>query len=356
MKILYSFNKSGFEEQFWRREIAAASTEELQFIPFNHGSFVDVGTILRAQLLDDAYYARRPDIMRLYTEVRSLILTEGIGAMIVDNCPPYHPDWLRTLDVYKVLRTSDGPICAYDRDFAYMHAYDHVLFHSPAYSRDLDMKAKLEYLGTRRADFWPLGLFDAAFDPALSEEALFSRSRDVDVVFVGAQHVGKMPFLARIKKVLGRRCRMYGLSSLKRNVYFNLKFGFPGWVRSLPYDAYVPLYQRAKIGFNLHNRGIYTVGNFRLFELPACGVMQISDGGEYLQKFFDVGEEIVSYEGVDDLIDLIHYYLKNEAERVRIARNAFRRVLSSHRFAPGLQQAGRTIADAARGAAVRVTP
>ena len=50
---------------------------------------------------------------------------------------PYHPEFLRTIPQYKFLRTSDGPLAAYDRDFAYVHAYDPVLYHSPAYSRDL---------------------------------------------------------------------------------------------------------------------------------------------------------------------------------------------------------------------------
>jgi len=42
---------------------------------------------------------------------------------MVDTCPPYHPDWLCKLPVFKVLRVADGPLAAYDRDFAYAHAY-----------------------------------------------------------------------------------------------------------------------------------------------------------------------------------------------------------------------------------------
>ena len=40
---------------------------------------------------------------------------------------------------------------------------------------------------------------------------------------------------------------------------------------------------------------------YRLFDLPANGVMQISDGGDYLEQFFSVGEEIVSYRGAEEL-------------------------------------------------------
>ncbi len=132
---------------------------------------------------------------------------------------------------------------------------------------------------------------------------------------------------------------MHGLTSLKRNVYFNLKYGFPGWVRPIPQSAYVPLYQRAKIGINVHNRGMYTVGGYRLYELPANGVMQISDGDEYLSAFFDVGNEIVGYANADELIDRIHFYLAHDAERIRIARNAYRRVQSDYRIAALLNEA-----------------
>src|SRR5258708_9902106 len=104
---------------------------------------------------------------------------------MVDNCFPYHPDWLRKLDVYKVLRTTDGPLSAYDRDFAYVHAYDHVLYHSPAYSRDLNMREKLEHLAARRMDFCPLAAFDAAFDTTRAEQTILAQRRVIHVIFVG---------------------------------------------------------------------------------------------------------------------------------------------------------------------------
>jgi spore maturation protein CgeB len=126
-------------------------------------------------------------------------------------------------------------------------------------------------------------------------------------------------------------------------VYFNLRFGFPGWIRPVQFSEYVPLYQRTKIGFNVHNRGDYTVGSYRLFELPANGVMQISDGGQYLNHFFEAGEEIIGYRGVDDLIDKIRYYLAHDAERQRIAMNGYRRVIRDHRFRDRMRQAGELI-------------
>lgn len=349
LTIIYSFNKRGYEAEYWQREIAAASTADVTFVPFNHDPYVQVSRYIRAQLLDHLYFARDAGLERMYRDLEALVRSTNADALLVDNCPPYHPDYLRGLPLYKVLRTSDGPLTAYDRDIPYVHAYDHVLYHSPAYSRDMGMAEKLAYCGAKRADFWPLALFDAAFDPTQTEDSLFTRDRGVDVAFVGALFPNKMPLLAAVKKAFGTRCQIWGLTSLKKNLYFNARHGFPGWIRPLPFDQYVPLYQRTKIGFNVHNRGEYTVGSYRLFDLPANGVMQISDGGRYLQAFFDVGEEIIGYDSADDLVDKIRFYLANETERRRIALNGYRRVMRDHRIRTRLHQAAALIADGMRG-------
>lgn len=343
MKIVYSFNKKGAEAHYWTREIAAASHAGMEFIPFNHDPYVATSRYPRAQLLDSLYYERDPELERLYRDVTELLSAQRVDVLLADNGMPYHPEFLRTLPVYKVLRTSDGPLTAYDRDFAYLHAYHQVLFHSPAYSRDLSMAEKLEYCGCRNADFWPGALFDQLHDPRLSEAELFCRRRDVDVVFVGALFVNKMPLLASVKKAFGNRFVMHGLTSWKRNLYFNVKFGMPGWVRPIDVNEYVPLYQRAKIGINVHNRGKYTVGSYRLFDLPGNGVMQLSDGDEFLASFFEPGKEIVPYAGGVDLIEKIQYFLTHDDEREAIARAGYRRVMRDHRIATRLHQAQRLI-------------
>jgi spore maturation protein CgeB len=332
MNIVYSFNKRGFEADYWEREIREASGDHSRFIPFNHDPYLDPMRYIRAQLLDNVYSAGDSGLKRMYCDLEQIIRNWKADALVVDNCAPYHPEYLRSVPVYKVLRIADGPISAYDRDFAYVHAYDHILYHSPAYSPDLDMAEKLQYVGAKRVDFWPLAVFEAMYDGRSTEEEVFQGERDIDIVFIGALHLNKMPLLARVKKAFGRSFQLFGLAGLKRNIYFNAKYGAPGWVTSVRCEDYVSLYRRAKIGINVHNRGDYTVGSYRLFDLPANGVMQISDGGRYLGAFFSVGEEIVGYRDADDLIDKIRYYLAHDDDRVAIARRGYRRVIAEHRI------------------------
>jgi spore maturation protein CgeB len=343
MNIVYSFNKKGFEAEYWQKEIGNASGGPDTFIPFNHDPYLNTDLYVRAQLLDNLYYEQNPDLLRMYSDFEDTIKKHQAEAVIVDNCNPYHPDYLKHISIYKALRIADGPISAYDRDFAYLHAFDHVLYHSPACSRDMEMAEKLLYCGAKTIDFWPLGSFDALCDPSKTDRDILSGERDIDVIFVGALHLNKMPMLAKVKKALGRRFRLYGLTTLKRNVYFNVKYGLPGWVRPVDFTDYVPLYQRSKIGINVHNRGDYTVGSYRLFDLPANGIMQISDGGQHLEHFFSVGEEIVSYRNAEDLIDKMIYYLAHAEERKRIALNGFLRVKKDYKIAHLLRKAGEII-------------
>jgi spore maturation protein CgeB len=353
MVIVYSFNKRKFEGDYWQREVQRASSDKYTFIPFNHEPYLDPKRYIRAQLLDNLYYERHPGLLKLYSDFERLLRDCRADALIVDNCNPYHPDYLRRIGVYKALRIADGPMSAYDRDLAYLHAFDHVLYHSPAYSRDMGMEEKLRYCGARKADFWPLGSFDALCDPTKTEENILAANRHIDVIFIGALHLNKMPLLAKVKKALGKRFVLRGLAGIKKNIYFNFKYGMPGWVSPVNFESYVRLYQRTKIGINVHNRGEYTVGGYRFFDLPANGVMQISDGGPYLREFFSVNEEIIPYLNADDLIDKVQYYLEHDEERERIALSGFRRVRKDYRLADLLERAGILIEDGAKSKGLR---
>lgn len=343
--IIYSFNKRGFELDFWQQEIAGASTETDRFVPFNHDAFLSPQHYGRAQLLDNLWFAKDPRLVAMYDALERAIEQEKAEALVVDNANPYHPEFLRTIGIHKVMRTSDGPTIAYDRDIPYVHAFDQILYHSRAYSPELNMPEKLDYVGAKRADFWPLALFDAGWDSSVTEEEMVFGRRDIDVLFVGALHLDKMPLLAQVKKAFGRRCRIHGLASLKKNIYFKARYRTPGWVRPIAFETYIPLYQRARIGFNVHLRGDYTVGGYRLFELPANGVMQISDGGPYLEDFYAVGSEIEGYRSADELISKIDHFLSHETEREAYVRAAFRRTMRDHRIGHRMGQLAALVAD-----------
>lgn len=132
---------------------------------------------------------------------------------------------------------------------------------------------------------------------------------------------------------------MYGFFRLKHNVYFNLVHGWAGWIRPVSFEERVGLYQRAKIGVNIH-WDEFGLGNQRLYHLPANGVMQLSDCAESMAQVFEVGREVVTYKTSEELIAKIRYYLEHDAERIAVAAAGYRRVMRSYTFRKVMELAG----------------
>jgi spore maturation protein CgeB len=332
LKILYSFNKTGFEAAKWQREIRSASDDRFTFVPFNHEPYLPISRYLDSVALDRLYQGRNPDLMRMYRELEVTIREQRIEAMIVTNCPPYHPDFLRTLKIYKALYTTDDPGATYQRTVPYLHAYDHAFYVALAYSRDMDLGEKLRYCGVRNVDWLPISVFDFEFDPERTREEIATSPRDVDVVYVGHCFPQKMQLLTKLKRVFGSRARIHGFYRLKHNLYANIVHGYRGWIRSLGFHERVALYQRSKIGLNIHWNE-FALGNQRLYQLPANGVMQICDCSDFLHRVFTPGKEIESYGSADELIDKVRYYLEDDDKRRSLALAGYDRTMKDYRFA-----------------------
>lgn len=339
MRIVYSFNKNGEEAAFWEREISAASSEDVTFFPFNHGAILDPSNYADALRLDRLYQAGDPRLLRLYDEFEKCIARTNADAVIVANAPPYHPDYLRRVPVYKALYSADDPGATYLINIPYLHAYDHVFFVAPTYSADMDMKEKMTYAGKLNADWLPISVFDFEHAPELSEEEVFASHRDIDIIYIGGFWRQKLPLLARVRRAFGRRFRMHGFFGLKHNLFLNARYGYAGWVSSVGFRERVELYQRARIGFNVHWNE-HGLGNQRLYHLPANGVMQISDCADSLDRVFEPDLEIVGYRSPDELIDRLKYFLEHDSEREAIARRAYLRTMRDYRFPVVAQQAG----------------
>jgi spore maturation protein CgeB len=347
MRIVCSFNKLGIEAQYWKREIEAASDAEHTFIPFDHTPYLNPYRYLEAWQLDRLYRSGSSELRSMYRDLRAVVRDMGADALIVNNCPPYHPEFLKDLNVYRVLNSSDDPDSTYRRNIPYLHAYHHVLFADPVYSADLDMQQKMRYCGMANADWCPLGVMDFEMDANATEDSLARQDRDIEVVYVGSFFRQKLPLIAEVKRAMGRRVRIYGWYKPKHMAYFIARHGYPGWIRSVSFDERRSLYQRARIGFNIHWNE-YGLGNQRLYHLPANGVMQISDCAEHLHRVFEVGREIEAYRNVDELIDKLRFYLARPEERERIALAGFRRTMKEYRFGPLLRRAADLIGDGMR--------
>jgi spore maturation protein CgeB len=93
----------------------------------------------------------------------------------------------------------------------------------------------------------------------------------------------------------------------------------------------------AKIVINNLNPAEIMGVNVRTFEIAGCGGFQILDAKVGVSDLFIVGDEIVTFNDMQDLESKIDFYLNNEEERARIAANGMRRALRDHTYQHRIQ-------------------
>ncbi len=81
----------------------------------------------------------------------------------------------------------------------------------------------------------------------------------------------------------------------------------------------------------------------RDFEVPMSGGFYLVESVPELAEFFEIGREIVCYDGPDDLVDKVRYYLAHPEERTAIARAGRARCLRDHTWQGRLQSAFQTM-------------
>ncbi|MEM3816157.1 MAG: glycosyltransferase [Candidatus Bathyarchaeia archaeon] len=95
----------------------------------------------------------------------------------------------------------------------------------------------------------------------------------------------------------------------------------------------VKAFNAAKIVLNVHVKDDvpYKV-NMRTFEATGSGSFLLTDKTYGIEKMFDLNEEVVAYEGEEDLVEFTKYYLENEEERVKISNEAQKRAYRDHTY------------------------
>jgi spore maturation protein CgeB len=252
----------------------------------------------------DTYYFPRLDklwkrgdikLMRLYDKLARAV--EGRDVLIHYNGVNLHPEFLNQLNVFKVFHCADDPESTEILSRPVAHAYDIHLVSNVA---EVEMYRSW---GLQHVYFYPLGSLTNEDDVRdLTQSRILDQSaRDIPAVFFGAfGGVGRLR--------LGHMAALY-------KAFPEAYCAGSGWPRGfVPYDEMWQVYRRAQIGWNAHN----STGpiNFRLYELPAFGVMQICDNKSHLGHVFELGKEIIGYETTEECIELTKFYLAHpEAQR-----------------------------------------
>lgn len=96
------------------------------------------------------------------------------------------------------------------------------------------------------------------------------------------------------------------------------------------YDEMPKIFKESKINVNLIRSFVDSGLPMRVFDVLGCGGFLITNAKRDIYKYFKDGEHLVVFHSFDDLLEKITYYLENEEERKRIARNGYEEIKKYH--------------------------
>lgn len=181
--------------------------------------------------------------------------------------------------------------------------------------------SELKEAGAKRVEYLPFG-----YDPELHYPVEVSEKEKEkygsDIVFVGTWEREREQWLENLVDydlgVWGNSWEyLKSNSPLRKCVKSKAVYGEP----------VSKIYNSSKIALNFIRKQNGNAHNMKTFEIPACGGFMLTMRTEEQCEFFKEGEEIACFESVEELREKIDYYLENEEERQRIAKNGHIKVL-----------------------------
>ncbi|SFS66425.1 CgeB family protein [Marininema halotolerans] len=193
------------------------------------------------------------------------------------------------------------------------------------------------YRKRKKACFYlPLGVNEKTYRPL--QVAPHYRS---DICFVGSALPARIKTIDTIASFLqGKKFILVGRWWERLKNYHRLKHGIIN--QTIPPTETAKYYNGANIVLNIHRTKNDVRGNpygmpantpnNRTFDIAACRSFQLVSHRRDLHRFLKVGHEVVSYKGLVELKQKVHYYLKHPAKREQIAIRAYRRTLRDHTY------------------------
>ena len=152
-------------------------------------------------------------------------------------------------------------------------------------------------------------------------------TKDFDIIFAGSAYDERIAFFENVVK-LGLKIKLIGNHWNKSKLLNDKATLLP----NISPEEIFKHYSSAKIGININHEQSITGVNSRTFELCGFGIFQLTDFRKDLTNLYNIGEEVVVFENMDDLAGKISYYLKNDVEREKIASAGMKRTIKDHTY------------------------
>ena len=140
----------------------------------------------------------------------------------------------------------------------------------------------------------------------------------------------------KIAEIERRRALIELSKHYRVNVYSNsdvsdlLRIQYCG---SVDYWSKMPkVFRMSKINLNFTIPNIKSGIPLRIWDVLGCGGFLLTNYQAEIPYYFKEGEDLVCFDGLEDLCEKVGYYLEHEEERKRIAWNGYHKVREKHSY------------------------
>lgn len=268
---------------------------------------------------------------------RILTMEEGIDAVLVMNVPLNHlgpiPSQIkRRFSIPVVYYDGDMPTSlprySVNRGFKFNHydagadlsQYDAFLANSEGCIVDL------EEMGARNVHPLQYGVDTDLAAPVDAE-------KDIDISFFGYGSDFREEWMEKLITIPSRKLPAVRFAVAGGG--FNVDLGRAEMFGDLSYSAWRRFCCRSRINLNItrwSHTSVYASSTSRPFELAAFGACIVSQPYNGIERWFEVGKELLVANDEDEAVRIYEHLLHNDTERERMGAHARERVLREHTF------------------------
>ena len=179
----------------------------------------------------------------------------------------------------------------------------------------------------------------------------YGRRKDINFSFAGSIYGERNSACRYLRRKAGLVCFGRGSRMVRLGLpYFRGAFKCP-WLSgtALEIQGVYDVWNRSRISYTpleaCTGRKVLQIKG-RIFEMGLSGTMVLCEQSLLLERYYQPGREIVTFEGLEECAEKARWYVTHELERVRIARNYRDRTLAEHmwkhRFEDLFRQMGLT--------------
>ena len=104
------------------------------------------------------------------------------------------------------------------------------------------------------------------------------------------------------------------------------------------YNDLPAFYNVNKLNFNATSRQMKQGVNQRVFDVPACLSVAITDWTRQLENLMEPGKEIIAYKKADEIPGLVERLIQDNSMRRKVSQAGYKRVKTEHTYCHRLKQ------------------